>query len=243
MYKESFKKLVDLAFSKSNSFYANQQNENQPNPYFIGFGNPNAKVLILGKEKGFDPQNLEQLKKESVDNPLQWNDFIVKNIAINREPFYNDKMHYTNVFFPYLGGQKAGHTWSKYQNLLQQTYPNFEFDVNDFLKFSFISEINPNPSKNSNINRYKDEDRLSFLSNEFYQSFPITILACGNYLSQKQIETLFDVTFLEDKGTPRNRLSVYKDENRILINTRQLSMDVSYDYLNKIATEIFPYSV
>jgi hypothetical protein len=243
MYKESFKKIVANAFSKSNNFYANNQNENKPNPYFVGFGNPNAKILILGKEKGFDVQNVEQLKKESIENPLQWNDFISKNIFINKEPFYGDSHFYTNVYFPYLGGQKAGHTWSKYQYLLQNTYLNFEFDINDFLKFSFISEINPNPSKTSNMKSYNDEDRLSFLSNEFYQSFSITILACGNYLSQKQIETIFDVNFLEDKGTPRNRLLVYKSENRILINTRQLSMDVSYDYLNKIATEIFPYSV
>lgn len=66
MYNTKFKKLVDFSFQKSKSFYKNELNLNKPNPYFVGFGNPNSKILIMEKEKGFDANNLKQLHYERI---------------------------------------------------------------------------------------------------------------------------------------------------------------------------------
>ncbi len=47
------------------------------NPYYVGYGNPNAEVLIIGKEKGFDIDQVpENLFKESVSNVSQWAEFV-----------------------------------------------------------------------------------------------------------------------------------------------------------------------
>ena len=81
-YKESFVELVRNSKEKSDIFYSVKENENLPNPYYIGFGNPNARVLVIGKEKAFNikdkegkiiKKNLNQLHEESIDNPSQWN--------------------------------------------------------------------------------------------------------------------------------------------------------------------------
>ena len=64
MFNKKFENLVDFSYQKSKEFYINELNLNKPNPYFVGFGNPNSKILIIGKEKGFDESNLKQLQYE-----------------------------------------------------------------------------------------------------------------------------------------------------------------------------------
>ncbi len=48
MYTEDFKNLVKIAVEGSREFYK-ERKFNTPNPFFIGFGNPNSKILIFGK--------------------------------------------------------------------------------------------------------------------------------------------------------------------------------------------------
>jgi len=52
MYSKEFINLVNKAFSESEKLTPEEKAEG--NPYYIGFGNPNAKILFIGKEKGFD---------------------------------------------------------------------------------------------------------------------------------------------------------------------------------------------
>lgn len=56
-YSQEFIKTVENAHKSSEQFYSVHSNENEPNPYFIGFGNPNARILIIGKELSFDRDN------------------------------------------------------------------------------------------------------------------------------------------------------------------------------------------
>ena len=50
MFNKKFENLVDFSYQKSKEFYINELNLNKPNPYFVGFGNPNSKILINSKK-------------------------------------------------------------------------------------------------------------------------------------------------------------------------------------------------
>lgn len=234
MYKKDFIDLVNNSFYNSEELYSLSSNINKPNPFYIGYGNPNSKILIFGKEKAFDDKNLLQLKYESIENPKQWKFYIDNCISINKTKFYESD-HYVNVFFPYVQNQRSGHTWNKYNLLLKSVFSNASFENTDFLNSTFISEINYVPSRISQIKKFDDSTRIELLKSNFFKSFKITVLACGNYLKKEQIEDIFDVKFFIDKSEKRAKLIVYKNEERILINTRQLSMDVKNEYLKRIS--------
>ncbi|MBO9585303.1 MAG: hypothetical protein J7574_14160 [Flavobacterium sp.] len=234
MYSKSFKKLVDSAFNKSTEFYKNEHNLNKPNPYFVGFGNPNSKILILGKEKGFDQSNLKQLQYESIENPNEWKHYLENGILSNKAKFY-DSEHYINVFHPYLGKMKGGHTWTKYYTVLKNIYPHIEKNENEFLNYAFLCEINFEPSRLSKIKAFSNSERIELLKNDFYKSFNVIICACGDYLKHKQIEDFFDVKFVSDLSNPSEKLKTFKNDSRLLINTRQLSMNIKNDYLIRLS--------
>ncbi len=233
MYKESFKELVKIAFEKSEKLEIKKTN-----PYFIGFGNPNSEILILGQEKAINQDNLRQIEVESIENPKQWNKIVNENITDIDFKFYEDYF-FKNPLHPYSGKPSKGNTWNHYQKLLKLIYPELNETINSFMFKSFISEINHQVSPNR-LGNQTDEERKSFNSNKFYKEFKVTILAIGDYLNKNEIEENYNVSFSEDKSEPRKKMVLYKNinEQRILINTRQLSNDVSNDYLIKISNLI-----
>jgi len=196
MYSNEFIDLVNFSYAESEKFYKKEENDvkTTPNPFYIGFGNPNSEIVIFGKEKGFKATELVQLKYESINNPTEWKSYIDKGISINLNKFEIPDIHYSlyiNSFYPYKGKQKGGHTWSKYQKLMRNIYPDIKFDECDFFKECFISEINHDPSKESIIKLYADKKRLNLLKHDFYKK-KVIILACGDYLNKKEnIETQF----------------------------------------------------
>lgn len=240
MYNNDFKKLVNLSFQKSKEFYNNEINENKPNPYFIGFGNPNSKILIFGKEKGFDEINLNQLKYESIENPNEWKNYVDNDVLINKTKFY-DSEFYINAFRPYLGKMKGGHTWNKYYQLLKNIYPQIQKSENEFLDFAFISEINFEPSRLSKIKAFDNSERIELLKNDYFKSFNVIICACADYLTNSQIEDIFDVKFENDLSKINQKLKIFKNNNRILLVTRQLSMNIENEYLLRISEETKGY--
>lgn len=237
--REDFADLVKNANILCDKYYNNTEKKT-PNPFYIGFGNPNSEILILGKEKGFDFENNEsQAFYESINNPKEWSSYLKDNLTFTLEKKYENSGYYNNCFIPYLQKiKKSGHTWNKYAKLIQEIYPNEEFDSNFFLKKCFISEINHKPSTKSIIKKYDFEERFNFLKQPFYKSFRITILACGNYLNNNLIEEIFDVKLKEDLSKPNNKFVAFENGNRILVNTRQLSFDVSNLYISKISEYI-----
>ena len=141
--REDFADLVKNANILCDKYYNNIEKKT-PNPFYIGFGNPNSEILILGKEKGFDFENNEsQAFYESINNPKEWSSYLKDNLTFTLEKKYENSGYYNNCFIPYLQKiKKSGHTWNKYAKLIQEIYPNEEFDSNFFLKKCFISEIN-----------------------------------------------------------------------------------------------------
>ena len=235
MYKENFKELVKLSASKTREFYSKSENNGKPNPYYVGFGNPNARIVIFGKEKGFNETNLKQLEYESINNPIEWENYVENNVVSNKNKFYKSE-NYINTFFPYSHSMKSGHTWNKYYKLIDIIYSQVSKNENDFLNHVFLSEINYKPSKISVIKKVDFNEREAIIKSSFFKSFDVIILACGNYLNKSQIENMFNVTYVESILKPRENIFIYKNSKQIVINTRQLSMDASNDLLTKIAT-------
>jgi hypothetical protein len=232
-FNENFKDLVYKSNLKTDEYY-NGKIKDVGNPYYIGFGNPNAKILIFGKEKAFSEKEEKKLKYESIGNPKEWKYYVENLITYHKEPFYLNT-NYVNAFYPYQTTNKSGRTWQKYEVLINKIYDKNDFNHNDFFKDAFLSEINYKPSKTSKIKKFKDPIRIEFLKNDFYKSFKVIFLACADYLSPEQIQEIFNVNFSQDLSKPRNRIKIYKNENLLVINTRQLSFDVSDKYLDTLA--------
>jgi hypothetical protein len=176
MYSDSFKNLVKIASESSKSDYSDELH-NKPNPYYVGFGNPNSKILIFGKEKGYNvnTDTADIMLYESINNPYEWKHYLDNNI-----------LPHTNKL-------------------------------------------------------YDTTSRVDFIQNDFYKSFPIIICACGSYLSDDQIEAIFDLKLINDFSKSNERLIVFSDGKRVLINTRQLSMNIKNDYLKSIADIVKDY--
>ncbi len=239
MYSKQFIDLVNFAASETEKLTVEEKKTG--NPYYVGFGNPNAKVLILGKEKGFEIKDATfniQLEYESINNPLEWKNYIEKQIISNSDKFHNSDYSYINAFYPYLQKQKGGHTWTKYEAILKQLYPQITGFQNDFFNYVFISEVNYQPSKISKIKRFNSPVRTKLLKHDFFKTFPVIILGCGNYLTNAQVEDFFEVTYQEDLSKPKEKMIVFGNENRILVQTRQLSFDIKNEYLDRIAKKV-----
>jgi len=107
---------------------------------------------------------------------------------------------------------------------------------NNFFSFAFLTEVNFQPSKYSKIKSFQNQERIDFLKEEYFKSFDVIILACGKYLSNTQIEEIFDVKLQNESISAKHELlNVFKNKERILLNTRQLSMAVSNEYLKTIS--------
>lgn len=243
MYTQQFNDLVSQACKESDKYYS-EQNKVTVNPFYIGFGNPNSKILIAGQEKAISKDHTLPVESESKDNPYQWKEIIEKGIDNIDYRFYNFDNPFKNPLHPYNEAPRRGNTWIYYQRLMNIILPDLQNEVinNSFFKEAFITEINHHISQRQ-IGNQRDNLRNKITNHEFYKSFNVTLIAAGNYLSRKEIENKFEVNFIKDISEPRKKLVIYKNINqeRILINTRQLSQDVSNEYLNKIAEVVKDY--
>lgn len=248
MYNLKFKNIVNEAYSKSLEYYGNDYphsilNKFEPNPFYIGFGNPNSSVLIIGKEKGFSIKSAKeknysnsQLFLESIANPDDWKKIVDNKIYDSNHKYHSMSSDFMSAILPYTDKKpNGGHTWNKYQKIIDLIDKPEQKSINSFFFNSFITEVNFRPSKLSK-NPKEFGDRLEFLKHPFYQSFPIVILACGNYLSKTKIENIFNVQYDNSSNTAkRKKLIEYSSPSKKLLNTRQLSFDVSDDYLSLVA--------
>lgn len=244
MYSNEFKNLVEIAYNKSVEYYK-EEKDLIPNPFYIGFGNPNADVLIVGQEKAIDKKKKFVIKTESVENPWQWKKIADGNISDINYVFYEGKENissFKNPLYPYA--KICNGTWSKYQKLLNLIYPELEKEPieNSFFTKSFITEINHQPSP-IQLGNKRDPQREEFLHNDYYKNFNVIILAIGDYLKQNEIEEKFDVKKTRDDSEPWRKLIIYKNNNlnRILLHTRQLSNSFPNYYLGKIRDLIKNY--
>jgi len=252
MYTEKFKQVVQ--YCKENNL-------------FVGYGNPNGKVLVIGKEaahigKEETTENLEKKKEELFQsNVSQWEQILSTNEVPNYDgerpiSHENPLYAYGNQFNkkdirkegkPYNGGTSS--TYLNYEKLYEQLFLQGEkLKKINFQKEFFITEFSDYPTKES----YKNEDiealrkqsieeRKPLFAMPFFKEFPIVIVAAGDYPSRYHInlEQTFDTVFQKEIKVGRDHYFLHfsKDNKRILIHTRQLSNSFSRELIPAIVKE------
>lgn len=179
---------------------------------FCGQGNPNADILIIGKE--------------STDTR---EDALIRKIKLCRDKKDRDAPRPIDP---------KNKTWANYQELLDEIYcrKSEYVDKWDFEKYAFTTELSSIPRKKSNYSKAKPsiKDRLRFFEkSEFIKSFPVVILACGGYIKNndkvREIDNTFHVELCKEYGSKesKNRFWTHidkKDPRKLVIHTRQFSL-------------------
>lgn len=245
----------------SNEFKEMLAKAKTENLQYIGIGNPNAKILIIGKELAFDKEiNPEQAKGEIEDNILYWE----KNVKNNTKNVpVGDKY---NPLYLYKGKtiEVEGHTWSKYQKLMSLIREVEHSKIINFQEYSFITEYNIHPSKRTQKQEtlprkesIKQRDDF-FRTTNFFQQFPIVIAASGNYAGPEfevNLEKTFEVKYesfweVQDSGLieiPKGQentkktnqwFSLHYSPTKLVIHTRQLSGAIKNELLQEITKKI-----
>ena len=238
-YNENFKNLVEQC---------------SKNGTYIGTGNPNSKILIVGKETATDVENKAgkdehylRFQNEALidfkENANKWNLNISNKIEVNSIPNWKagiDTPISSNPIYPYKSLHakelKEGHTWRKYQKLHDLVLLNDMSNVTqkefDFHQNFFVTEMNSSPAK---FTRDANKTGISGRKQLFKE-----ILACSNYINGSEIEDIFDVKFENQFGTEKQLFWTHYNSERtkLVIHTRQLSTNVSDTLLKGIAEKI-----
>lgn len=224
---------------------------------YIGTGNPNSNILIVGKETAIASDSHEQIEREMELNFKQWKD-IAHRDAFNQSGINERDWANHTPLYPYKGqllkidnGHNFGtsRTWYNYQKLINIVFNTPENNKIDFHEKVFITETNSIPShktkdaKTSSLGFRKEK----LLSSEFIQSFPVVILAGVGYYeigeNINEVESIFGVKFTEKRLAGGKESQPYwvhygSDRKKMLINTRQLSINVSDALLQEVAALI-----
>ena len=214
------------------------------NTLFIGEGNPNSKILIIGKEIGGGmPRTFEDIIANSI-----------YDVQRNIESWINPAGYPLSSIKTDVFNHGRNPTWTNYQKLVSTIIGNdICLDNYDFLNHCFITEMsdihlpNSNFIRTFNANERKKLDilrienvckRTELFKMPFFRGFTIIIMACGRYPNDFKfdIESVFDVewtgkTEVLSKG---NFYSIYCGDFKILIHTRQMSSGVSNNLISKV---------
>lgn len=223
--------------------------------------------MIIGKECAVDfRQEPEQYEREIKENLINWKANIENpSLAIEN---WNGNPNFINPLFPYKGQKftiynekkKSGKggtssTWYYYQKLYNRiriSTQNLPTEI-DFHNDIFITELNANPSnysKDQNPENRKNsinERSNIFFKSDFIQNFQIVIFATSHYTKEHNIDIckLFNVDFQKTKHIDENPRQWYNlhtnkegGKSKLLIHTKQLSMNISDKLLEEIAKEI-----
>jgi hypothetical protein len=211
------------------------------NPYYIGFGNPNSDILVIGKEKAFNVENTQLLIKESINNYAQWKEIIKHGMMADNQITVCEKLGF-NPLLPksfHQGKTKSNHTWSKTSLIIKNVYKdlNLSVDENSNLENSiffkcFMTELNYIPAKYHEGTGLQ-ENRKWLLKNSFFTSFPVVIFSAKSYLRGKEyiIDELFSAKYqkkieLDVIGSKRKRslnIEIYKSNRQTIMVCDQLS--------------------
>lgn len=220
---------------------------------YIGTGNPLSKILIIGKEAAISVGN-EQYHREITNNIDFW-----LNINHFNQRELKERNNEYNPLYPYKGqslkkDNKKGNggtstTWMNYQKLYNYIFDTPTNNEINFHEGTFLTEVNSTPSKKtSDAETQSIKSRKKYFFNSSYiRSFPITIISGVGYfkITEKinEIEQIFSVNFNHKKYANNNSKQPYwihwnEEKTKILINTYQLSFNVSNKLLEEIAIEI-----
>lgn len=229
--------------------------ENHQN--YIGMGNPNARILIIGREPNHDLSNEEGKENYIQDQDLNrrnWKNLIESKPIIGRcnprRPFPNQKCLTDN-------GHNDGTatTWVWYQKLVdlilgrefERAYSLRPLDFHDYCFHTDISAAAAKnlASTNKEAKRASVEERsCELFSHPFFKQFPIVILGIGTdvgrYVPLEWCENVLDFPRNEveqaynvDEKQPMLWVNRDRKVHRILVHTQCLSQ-TSWEYITKI---------
>lgn len=172
---------------------------------YIGHGNPNAKILILGQEPAID-RNHEaypgQYNMEIATNAQQWDELVANSIG--SELVKPDTSGFGLPLHPWpiqkyqiqSGSEKKGNirgnegtarTWYKYQTIINLILGE-QISKEDHLTFyrkSFHTDMSDESAKKhtdtSDSSAVSVERRIKLLEHPFFRTFPVVIAAVGNF--------------------------------------------------------------
>ena len=165
----------------------------EPNePQFVGYGNPNSEVLIIGQEVASEGEDYEKFVKY---NAKQWQQTINEGLRAHelkeREgatladyafpEFFNPR----NPFFPWDLNYQNSHTWYWYQRIMDAVCPHSGNTAN-FFDHCFVTEMSNISSKHNPGTKAVElsiAHRFDLMKEtvDFWSHFKVVILACGPY--------------------------------------------------------------
>lgn len=176
---------------------------------YIGHGNPNAKILILGQEpaQAFGSENY---MREIADNQTQWLDMVGRNVGYESVDF--DKIQFGSPLWPWAnqrfavrtvvsksndgdkgpkirGAHGTAKTWYNYQKLIYGILKRelIKDGQLDFHKYSFHTDMSARAAKKHNkIDKREAKDSVKeradkLFSTDFFRHFPIVVAPVGHF--------------------------------------------------------------
>ena len=247
---------------------------------YVGCGNPNASILIIASEPAIAPDE-ERYEWEMAKNNEKWLTEGVAETIVHDGVI--DDISKFSPRFPYKGQKYSvrsevkkdevthirsvagtSRTWYNYQKLLDlvRGVNRSKADLLDFHDWCFTSELNTCCAKKSS--EVDEEGRRSsiakragksnrFFSSDFFQGFPIVIVASRNYVHRYRdvfsVGELFGFPADSKRGMSvptrkggRNRhLDIYTrqgDFPKLLICCTHFANRMSEEYMKTIASTI-----
>lgn len=240
---------------------------------YVGCGNPNARILIIASEVAISPNEERYKWEISDNNLLwrKWmEDGIVETIVHDGVIYDISKF---SPRFPYKGQKYSvrsevkkddvthirsisgtSRTWYNYQKLMDKVrgVKRSKADLLDFHDVCFTSELSTSCAKKSNeVDEKERKDSISrragrtnaFFSSNFFQTFPIVIIASKSYISRyKGVFSLEDLFGLPaDSKKSYDGFYTYSRQGgspKLLICCRHFASRLSDSYINEIASAI-----
>lgn len=247
---------------------------------YVGCGNPNASILIIASEPAIAPDE-ERYEWEMAKNNEKWLTEGVAETIVHDGVI--DDISKFSPRFPYKGQKYSvrsevkkdevthirsvagtSRTWYNYQKLLDlvRGVNRSKAELLDFHDWCFTSELNTCCAKKSSE---VDEEgrRLSiakragksnrFFSSDFFQGFPIVIVASGNYVHRYRdvfsVGELFGfpadckrvMSVPTRKGGRNRHLDIYTrqgDFPKLLVCCTHFANRMSEEYMKAIASMI-----
>jgi hypothetical protein len=213
-----------------------------PDYEYVGLGNPNSKILIVGKEAAINIDTFENLEQ----------------IRDKLKTLHGSKMNWLSNQFDYSHNpntlKELSDTWQNYQQLFNNIFPNKRNTTYaTFLKDFFTTEISSFPAKTTNGAKknpfFKEELQMrknTFLKSDFIQGFPVVVLSCSDYIvnieNQFEINDIFRVKYNCNSKRYSKGNWFYnhynEDKTKLVIHTRQLSSNVNNQLLTDIGESI-----
>ncbi|MBO5794505.1 MAG: hypothetical protein J6R11_05460 [Bacteroidaceae bacterium] len=240
---------------------------------YVGCGNPNASILIIASEPAIatDEERYKWEMIENNEKWHKWlTDGIAETIVHDG---VIDDISKFSPRFPYKGQKYSvrsevkkddvthirsisgtSRTWYNYQKLMDKVrgVKRGKADLLDFHDVCFTSELSTNCAKKSNeVDEKERKDSISrragktnaFFSSNFFQAFPIVIIASKSYISRyKGVFSLEDLFGLSaDSKKSYDGFYTYSrqgDSPKLLICCRHFASRLSGSYINEIASAI-----